>query len=81
MYINTLTITSQGQISLPKKVREVLNSNIISIEINENNQVILSPISDVGGALAAYKKNSTLSFDEIREKVWHENISQNLKKH
>ncbi|BBJ31954.1 hypothetical protein RAS_10630 [Rickettsia asiatica] len=79
MYINTLAITSKGQIVLPKKVREILNSNIISIEIDDNNKVILSPVSDVGGIFAKYKKNTELSFKEIRDKAWKENVCSHHK--
>ncbi|QQV75423.1 hypothetical protein H6P87_00980 [Rickettsia tillamookensis] len=74
MYINTLAITSKGQIVLPKKVREILNSNIISIEIDDNNKVILSPVSDVGGRFAKYKKNTELSFEEVRDKAWKDSV-------
>ena len=74
MYISTATITSKGQISLPKKIRDILNSCIVSIEVNENNQVLLSPIHDLAGSLSEYQQNSesSLSFDEIREQVWRE---------
>jgi bifunctional DNA-binding transcriptional regulator/antitoxin component of YhaV-PrlF toxin-antitoxin module len=75
MYISTATVTSRGQISLPKKIRDILNSYIISIEVNEKNQVILSPIHDLAGSLSEYQQNSesSLSFDEIREQVWQDN--------
>lgn len=74
MYINTLAITSKGQIVLPKRVRKILNTNIISIEIDDNNKVILSPVSDVGGVFAKYQKNTKASFEEVREKAWRDNV-------
>jgi bifunctional DNA-binding transcriptional regulator/antitoxin component of YhaV-PrlF toxin-antitoxin module len=77
MYISTATITSKGQISLPKKIRDILNSYIVSIEVNEKNQVVLSPIHDLAGSLSEYKQNSNMSFDEIRKQAWMDN-SKNL---
>ncbi|WP_341787495.1 AbrB/MazE/SpoVT family DNA-binding domain-containing protein [Rickettsia endosymbiont of Cantharis rufa] len=73
MYIDTLNISPKGQIILPKKIRNILKTNVISLEINDNNQILLSPLRDLSGSLSDYKKNTTLSFQEIREQVWQEN--------
>ncbi|MCC8400004.1 MULTISPECIES: AbrB/MazE/SpoVT family DNA-binding domain-containing protein [Rickettsieae] len=73
MYINTFTISSKGQIVLPKKVRDILKSNIVTLEVNDNNQLILSPVCDLGGALSIYRKDSEPSFDEIRQQAWLDN--------
>lgn len=70
MYVSTLTITAKGQIVLPKKVRNILNTNIITLTINDQNQVVLSPISELGGVLSCYNKNTDLAFAEIREQSW-----------
>lgn len=75
MYVNTLTISPKGQIVLPKKVRNFLNTNIITLEVNDNNQVIISPIHDVGGALASYKRDTNLSFQQIRDQAWNNSVS------
>ncbi|MCC8371985.1 MAG: AbrB/MazE/SpoVT family DNA-binding domain-containing protein [Rickettsia endosymbiont of Pseudomimeciton antennatum] len=73
MYINTLTISSKGQIVLPKKVRDIFKSNVVTLEVNDNNQLILSPVYDLGGVLSIYRKDSELSFDEIRQQAWIDN--------
>ena len=75
MYVNTLTISPKGQIVLPKKIRNFLNTNIVTLEVNDSNQVIISPIHDVGGALASYQLDTTLSFQQIREQTWNNSIS------
>jgi len=75
MYINTLTISSKGQIVLPKKIRAILNSNLISLEVNEYNQVLIHPVHDVGGALSDYKQTTSLSFEKIREQAWNNSMS------
>lgn len=76
MYISTLTISSKGQISLPKKIRNILNSNVVSLEMNDNSQIVISPIHDLGGVLSSYKKDTDLSFEKIREQAWNNNLSR-----
>ena len=78
MYINTLTITSKGQISLPKRIRQILDSNIVSLVVTEDNKVMISPVHDLGGALSKYKKDSNLTFHNIREQVWLDSAKRNL---
>lgn len=73
MYVSTVKISSKGQIVLPKKIRQLFNSNIISLLIDDKNQVLLSEVHELGGALSAYSKNTSLTFNEIREEVWQEN--------
>ncbi len=64
------TITSKGQITIPRAARKALNSSTVDIEV-QGNLVILRPVQSVGGALAAYSRRSE-SFDEIRNNVWKE---------
>ena len=75
MYVTTISISPKGQIVLPKKIRNILNTSIISLEINNDNQIIISPIHDVGGSLSAYQKATALSFEQIRQESWKRSIS------
>jgi bifunctional DNA-binding transcriptional regulator/antitoxin component of YhaV-PrlF toxin-antitoxin module len=75
MYVSTLTISSKGQIILPKKIREMLRSNVVSLEVNEHNQLLIAPVHDLGGSLSAYQKQSDLSFEEIRNQAWNDSLS------
>ena len=70
MYVSTVTISSKGQIVLPKKIRNTLNTNIISLIINDQNQVLITPIHELGGSLFFYSKDTDLSFEEVREQSW-----------
>lgn len=70
MYVSTVTISSKGQIVLPKKIRNTLNTNIISLIINDQNQVLITPIHELGGSLSSYSKDTDLSFEEVREQSW-----------
>lgn len=74
MYVDTLTISPKGQIILPKKIRNILKTNVISLEVNDNNQVLLSPLRNLSGSLSDYNNNTTLSFQEVREQAWKQNV-------
>ena len=74
MYVNTLSISSRGQIVLPKRVRDILQSDIISLEVNEQDQVLISPIRDLGGSLSAYQKETSLPFEAIRAQAWRDSV-------
>jgi AbrB family looped-hinge helix DNA binding protein len=64
------TITSKGQITIPRAARQALNSSTVDIEV-QGNLVILRPVQSVAGSLAAYRRADE-SFGEIRDKVWQE---------
>ncbi len=68
----TATITSKGQLTLPRDVRNALNSTTVEIEV-QGETVVLKPVRSVAGALAKYaagKKSEPIS--KMREKVWEE---------
>lgn len=64
------TITSKGQITIPRAARQALNSTTVDIEI-QGNLVILRPVQSVAGSLAVYQHGAE-DFEEIRSKVWQE---------
>ena len=74
MYVSTITISSKGQIVLPKKIRKTLNTNVISLIINDQNQVLITPIHELGGSLSSYSKDTDLSLEEVRELSWKNTI-------
>ena len=64
------TITSKGQITIPRAARQALNSSTVDIEV-QGNLVILRPVQSVAGVLAAYGLG-TEDFEKIRDNVWQE---------
>jgi AbrB family looped-hinge helix DNA binding protein len=64
------TITSKGQITIPRAARQALNSSTVDIEV-QGNLVILRPVQSVAGSLAAYQRG-TETLEVIRDKVWQE---------
>jgi AbrB family looped-hinge helix DNA binding protein len=61
-------ISSKGQVTIPKKFREFLGTNLIRFRIIEG-RVIIEPVKDVGGIFKKYVKKS-LPFKEERESAW-----------
>lgn len=69
MSVHTTKITSKGQITLPKEVRDFLDTDIITFEIINHN-VMIKPINKVSGSLKAYKKD--IPFEKARKDGWSE---------
>lgn len=65
---STATITSKGQITLPRDIRKVLGTNTVEIELVDG-KVFLKPVKSVAGALARYA-GKDVPLGEVREKVW-----------
>ena len=64
----TAKITSKGQVTIPKRVREILESNTVEFIISDNT-VIVKPVKSVGGTLAKYAMKH-VPLKEVRKKVW-----------
>ena len=70
------TLTSKGQITIPKELRESMSIDAgdkIEFIINEQNEVVIKPITkkaiDVFGQLNKYKKNKPVSIEEMNEAI------------
>ena len=64
------TVTSKGQVTLPRMVRKILGSRIIEFAI-QGDQVLVKPVRSVAGSLASYTRKHG-SLGEVREAVWRE---------
>jgi AbrB family looped-hinge helix DNA binding protein len=58
-------ISSKGQITLPKTVRERLGSKFVRL-ISDDGGVRIEPVEDVAGSLKRYAKNY-VTIEEARE--------------
>ncbi len=74
----TAKITSKGQVTIPKAIRETLKGDVVEFQVIKG-QVILKGVTSVGGALRAYSKEPA-AFSEIREKVWGKVVDEETKK-
>jgi bifunctional DNA-binding transcriptional regulator/antitoxin component of YhaV-PrlF toxin-antitoxin module len=63
-------ITCKGQVTIPRKIRDVLKSNTIEFEVIDGT-VLLRPVSSVAGALPSYAKGHR-TMREVRDKGWEE---------
>jgi len=61
-------ITSKGQVTIPKKIRELLGTKVVRFRVVEG-KVILEPVRDLGGVFRKYARK-TFSFEEERERAW-----------
>jgi AbrB family looped-hinge helix DNA binding protein len=63
----TAKITSKGQITIPKDIRDVLKSSIIKFNIKDG-KVEIEPVKEIAGSLKKYTKTvKKYSFAEERE--------------
>lgn len=68
----TATITSRGQLTLPRAAREAINSSTVEIDVR-GEVVILKAIRSVAGVLSAYADPSKpVSLAKARETAWAE---------
>jgi AbrB family looped-hinge helix DNA binding protein len=67
----TVRITSKGQITIPKKIRDFLNTAVVSFSLQEGH-VIVKPVRDAAGTLHKYAGNNKpgTDFKKLKEKAW-----------
>lgn len=63
-------ITSKGQVTIPKEIRNILGSDIVEFELIDGN-VFVRPVKSVGGSLKRYAKEY-IPLEEIRDSVWEQ---------
>ncbi len=60
-------VTSKGQVTLPKPVRDFLHSKTIEFEIS-GDAVVIRPVRNVGGSLKRYAKGCQ-PLAQVRDKL------------
>jgi bifunctional DNA-binding transcriptional regulator/antitoxin component of YhaV-PrlF toxin-antitoxin module len=64
-------ITRKGQVTIPRRIREKLKSEVIEFAIVKG-QVVIKPLPSVAGSLRAHGKKESIPFQEARENAWGE---------
>jgi len=73
--LTTARITKKGQVTIPRKIRERLDSQIIEFAI-VGNDIVIRPVKSVAGSLSSYAKKGGVPFKEAREKAWDESVRE-----
>lgn len=66
--VKTAKVSSKGQVTLPRKAREVLGSRLVRI-IVEGGAVRIEPVADLAGSLKRYAK-TRVPIRAARERAW-----------
>ncbi|MBF0464695.1 MAG: AbrB/MazE/SpoVT family DNA-binding domain-containing protein [Nitrospirae bacterium] len=76
--LTAVKITSKGQITIPKRIRDILDTDIVEFEVKDN-LVVLKPVRSVGGSLSKYSVGRK-TFSEIRDIAWDAAVNDKFKK-
>ena len=55
----TIRITEKGQITIPHKIRNIINSDTITFSVTDDNKILISPVHDIAGSLTYYSNAET----------------------
>jgi AbrB family looped-hinge helix DNA binding protein len=76
MSASVSTITSKGQVTIPKNMRETLHlysGDKVDFIKNKNNEIIIKPLtkkaSEVSGILSKYKKTEAVSVEDMNQGI------------
>ncbi len=76
MSASVSTITSKGQVTIPKNIRDTLHlisGDKVEFVLYENNHVVIKPVtkkaSEVAGILSKYKQQTAVSVEEINNAI------------
>lgn len=75
METEAVKITSKGQITIPKKIRDRLNATSVYFEVVDD-QVVVRAVRDAAGSLSEYGRNvkAGMSIKQMKDRAWKEAI-------
>jgi len=73
--LTTAKITKKGQLTIPRKIREHLDSQVVEFAI-VGKDIVMKPVKSVAGSLSSYAKKGAVPFREAREKAWEEAVRE-----
>ena len=71
MMTGAVRITRKGQVTIPKEIREKLDTSTIYFDVVDDT-IMVKAVRDAAGSLHQYAKNVKLgtSMKEIKERAW-----------
>ena len=80
MVISKVKISRKGQIVIPSKIRNSLNTDLLEIVLEEN-KIILQPVKSVlniAGSLNKYSQNAEIDDKEnnVKETAWEKHVKE-----
>lgn len=71
MTTTAVRITRKGQVTIPKEIREKLNTNAVYFEVDDDT-VMVKPVRDAAGSLSEYAGNLKpgVSMRQMKGKAW-----------
>ncbi len=81
MTTTAVKITSKGQVTIPKEIRDKLKTSAVYFEIVDDT-VVVRAVKDAAGSLSEYAKNvkTATSMKKTKEMAWEEAIREKTRK-
>lgn len=76
----TATITSRGQLTLPKAIRKLVRGSIVELEPTAAG-ILIRPVESVAGSLSAFAGKEPEDMAAVRETVWKEVADEKAHQH
>lgn len=70
MELRTVKITRKGQVTIPKRIRDFLKSDVVEFNVIDN-RVVVVPVDSAAGSLSAYAKEHK-PLENVRDTAWKE---------
>ena len=74
-------ITSKGQVTIPKEIRDRLKSSAVYFEV-EDDRITVKPVRDASGSLREYAANVSkgVAIKQMKDKAWEGAVREKTRK-
>jgi AbrB family looped-hinge helix DNA binding protein len=75
MATEAMKITKKGQVTIPKRIREILNATAVYFDV-VNDEVVVRAVRDAAGSLSEYAGNVKpgTSMKRMKDRAWEETV-------
>ncbi|MFN7037975.1 MAG: hypothetical protein ACK4OM_00180 [Alphaproteobacteria bacterium] len=73
----SITIPKNGTIVIPKEIRDIISTENIVLQVDENKNISIIPIKNLEGRFEKYKKTISPNIDET-ELAWKIHLNNNF---